>query len=348
MGVLSHHGAGAHARNVSHVATDWPALPYDEWKATLYALHRWTQIVGKIRLTHTPAVNHTWNSALQVTPRGLTTGLIPRDGEAFAIDFDLLEHQLAVTTSDARRATVPLRSMSVAQFYAEVMDLLGSVGIPDPRISATPNEVTPAIPFRKDIEVRPYDRGQVERFAAALLRVQIVFESFRARFVGKASPVQFFWGSFDLASARFSGRRSPPYAGGVPPHVHAHVMHEAYSHELIAAGFWLGNEGAPQAEFYSYAMPALDGLAQAHVGPRAAGWDSARGEFLLPYEVVRSSADPAATLMEFLESTYAAAAELGKWDRAVLEEGVACECEPVPATLRQPRIVTSRIGARTS
>ncbi len=316
--------------------TAWPPLVYDEWKDTLYPLHRWAQIIGKIRLASTPLVNHWWNSTLQVTPRGLSTGLIPMGDEAFQIDLDLVEHELRVVTSRGGRAALPLRSMSVADVYRELLDALAHVGVAAPRIDGVPNEVATAIPFRDDVEIRAYDREAVRRFAAALLRTHVVFERFRAGFLGKASPVQFFWGSFDLAAARFSGRRSPPYTGGVPPHVHPHVMHESYSHELISAGFWPGSDDVPRAEYYAYAMPALDGLAAARIEPAAASWDSARGEFLLPYDAVRTSADPEATLLSFLESTYAAAADLARWDRALLEASVECACEPVPLAMRRP------------
>ncbi len=319
----------------------WPLLTYEGWKDTLYALHRWTQILGKIRMANTPLVNHWWNSTLQVTPRGLTTGLIPTRAEAFQIDLDLIEHELTVVTSRGGRTALPLGRMSVAQFYRDLLDSLVRCGVPVPQIVGVPNEVAEAIPFRKDTQVRPYDRAAVQRFAAALLRTQMVFERFRAGFVGKASPVQFFWGGFDLASARFSGRRSPAYGGGIPPHVHPHVMHEAYSHELIAAGFWLGNDEMPRPEYYCYAMPAQDGLAAAHIEPDAATWDAARGEFLLPYDAVRASADPAASLLSFLESTYAAAADLAHWDRHLLEEGVECQCDPVPSAMRRPRRIAS-------
>lgn len=325
-------------RDLSPVITAgaWPPLPYDAWQGTLYALHRWTQILGKMRFASTPLLNHSWNSTLQVTARGLTTGLIPSGDGAFQIDLDLVGDELRIETSRGARALMSLGAMSVAQFYRELLGLLATVDVPAPRISEVPNEVATAIPFRKDVESRPYDRDAVRRFAAALVRTQIVFERFRAGFLGKASPVQFFWGSFDLASARFSGRRSPTYTGGVPPHVHPHVMHEAYSHQLIAAGFWPGNADAPQAEYYCYAMPAIEGLAAARIEPSAAGWDSARGEFLLPYEVVRTSTEPAATLLSFLESTYAAAADLARWDRALLEESPACACESIPEAMRRP------------
>ncbi len=322
-------------------ASAWPPLTYEGWKETLYGLHRWTQILGKIRMANTPLVNHWWNSTLQVTPRGLSTGLVPTGEEAFQIDLDLVEHELTVVTSRGGSATLPLGPTSVAQFYRGLLDALERVGVPALHIVGVPNEVAEAIPFRRDTAVRPYDREAVQRFAAALLRTQIVFERFRAGFVGKASPVQFFWGGFDLASARFSGRRSPAYGGGIPPNVHPHVMHEAYSHELIAAGFWLGTDDWPRPEYYSYAMPALEGLAAAHIQPDAAAWDQARGEFLLPYEAVRTSADPAATLLSFLESTYAAAADLGHWDRHLLEHGVECQCDPIPSAMRRPRLIVS-------
>ncbi len=315
----------------------WPPLPYEDWKDTLYAVHRWTQIVGKIRLANTPLVNHWWNSALQVTPRGLTTGLVPTGAEAFQIDLDFVGHELGVETSRGARSSMQLRSMSVAQFHKELLESLARVGVPDPGITGAPVEVATAIPFKKDVAVRPYDRDQVGRFAEALVRTQIVFERFRAGFLGKASPVQFFWGGCDLASARFSGRVSPAYAGGVPPHVDPHVMHEAYSHELYAAGFWPGSEDVRRAEYYVYAMPAIDRLPAAAIEPDAAAWDPARGEFLLPYESVRTSADPEAMLLSFLQSTYDAVADLGGWDRALLEERVACECDPVALAVRGRR-----------
>jgi hypothetical protein len=309
----------------------WPPLPYEAWRDTLHAVHMWTQIVGKIRLATTPLVNHWWNSSLAVTPRGLSTGTMPSGADAFQIDFDFVEHELTIVTSGQGRDVIPLRPVSVAQFYREVLDSLARLGIPNPQIVPVPNEVAVAVPFPDDVESRPYDREQARRFAATLLQTYVVFEQFRAGFFGKASPVQFFWGSFDLASARFSGRRAPAYAGGIPPNVDRHVMHEAYSHELIAAGFWPGSADVPRAEYYAYAMPALDGIATTTIRPDAAGWDSARGEFLLPYEAVRTSADPAATLLEFLQTTYDAAANLGRWDRVSLEEPVQCDCEPMPS-----------------
>ena len=317
-------------------ADPWPALEYDAWKDTLHAVHMWTQIVGKIRLAKTPVVNHWWNSALQVTPRGLSTGLVPSDGDAFQMDLDFVAHELTIVTSRGGAAAIPLRAMSVAEFYRTLLDSLDRLGVPDPKIVTTPNEVAVAVPFPEDLDVRPYDREYARRFATALLQTQIVFERFRAGFFGKASPVQFFWGSFDLAAARFSGRRAPAYAGGTPPNVNVHVMHEAYSHELISAGFWPGNADAPRAEYYAYAMPAIAELPAATIRPKTAGWDAARGEFLLPYDAVRTSTDPAWSLLDFLQSTYDAAADLAHWDRALLEDPVQCDCVQVPERMREP------------
>jgi len=317
----------------------WPPLRYEVSKDTLDLVHMWTQIVGKIRLALTPLVNHWWNSTLLVTPRGLTTGVVPSGGGAFAIDFDFVAHELSIVTSDGGNATMPLRSMSVAQFYREVLDSLARLGVPDPHIDLVPNEVAVAVRFPDDVEIRPYDRDLAHQFADTLLKTHIVFERFRAGFLGKASPVQFFWGSFDLAAARFSGKRAPAYAGGKPPHVDIHVMHEAYSHELISAGFWTGSDDVPEPEYYAYAMPPPAGLAGATIRPDAAGWNAERGEFVLPYEAVRTSADPAAALLDFLQSTYDAAANLGRWDRVLLEEPVRCDCDPIP--------VKGRRGPRT-
>ena len=308
----------------------WPALVYAELRDTVHAVHMWTQVVGKIRLAMTPLVNHWWNSTLMVTPRGLTTTLIPAGNEAFQIDFDFIDHELVIVTSRGGRRAIPLRPMSVAQFYRQVLENLAALGVPDPRIMPVPVEVALNVPFLDDVEVRPYDRDIVRQLLTALISAQLVFDRFRADFLGKASPVQFFWGGFDLASARFSGRRGPTYAGGSAPNVHIHVMHEAYSHELIAAGFWLGSEELPQAEFYSYAMPPPAGLSDATIRPDSAQWVAARGEFILPYEAVRTAKDPAASLMSFLESTYDVSADLGKWDRSLLEERPRCNCVSVP------------------
>jgi hypothetical protein len=312
----------------------WPPLEFAELKDTLYAVHRWTQVVGKIRLALTPLMNHWWNSTLYVTPRGLTTSMIPSGNDAFQIDFDFVDHELVIVTSRGGRTAIPLEAMSVADFYRRVLASLAQLGVPDPGILPVPVEVAIAIPFLDDRDVRPYDREKVQRIHTALMSTQFVFDAFRADFLGKASPVQFFWGGFDLASSRFSGRRGPAYAGGSAPNVHIHVMHEAYSHELIAAGFWLGSDDAPEPEFYSYAMPAPAGLADATVRPESGRWVATRGEFILPYEAVRTAADPAAALMSFLQSTYDAAADLGGWDRELLEERPQCNCDVLPAPSR--------------
>jgi hypothetical protein len=309
---------------------EWPPLAYGEWKDTLDAIHMWTQVIGKIRLVSTPLLNHWWNSTLAVTPRGLTTGTMPSGPDAFQIDLDFVDHELTIVTSRGGRIAFPLRSMSVAQFHRGVFDSLNRLGVAAPEISLVPAEVAVAVPFPEDLAVRPYDPEQARRFATILMRTNFVFERFRAGFLGKASPVQFFWGSFDLAAARFSGRRAPAYTGGKPPNVHVHVMHEAYSHELISAGFWPGSADIPRAEYYAYAMPALDRLSKAAIAPDAAAWNVERGEFLLPYEDVRTSPDPESALMAFLVSTYEAAADLARWDRALLEDRVACACDPVP------------------
>ena len=320
--------------STDHAVEAWPPLHYAEMKDTLYAVHRWTQVVGKIRLALTPLMNHWWNSTLFVTPRGLTTSMIPSGNEAFQIDFDFLDHQLVIVTSRGGRSAFPLLAMSVADFYRQMLASLAELGVPDPDILPVPVEVAVAIPFLDDLEVRPYERDTVRRIHTVLMRTQLVFDRFRADFLGKASPVQFFWGGFDLASSRFSGRRGPPYAGGSAPNVHIHVMHEAYSHELIAAGFWLGSDDAPEAEFYSYAMPAPAGLAEATIRPDSAKWVATRGEFILPYDALRTAADPAAALLSFLQSTYDAAADLGGWDRELLEERPQCNCDVLPALSR--------------
>ena len=319
----------------------WPALSYAASKETLGAIHMWTQIVGKIRLAMTPLMNHWWNSTLYVTPRGLTTSTIASGDGAFQIDFDFISDELVIVNSRGGRATVTLETTSVADFYRQVLDALRRLGVAVPPIQPLPNEVAEATRFNEDTRVRHYDRGQALGFHGVLLSSDIAFERFRAGFLGKASPVQFFWGSFDLAAARFSGRRAPAYAGGKPPHVHIHVMHESYSHELISAGFWPGNDDAPRPEYYAYAMPPPPGLADARIAPATARWVAERGEFILPYDAVRSAADPATALLDFLQSTYDAAADLAEWDRSLLEERVRCECDPLPAGFVARRVPVS-------
>jgi hypothetical protein len=295
----------------------WPALPEKAWRETRTTLHLWTQIVGKIRFALTPWQNHSWHVALYVTARGLTTSPIPADGRAFQIDFDFIEHALLIRASGGEHGRIALRPMSVAEFYNETMQALRALGI-DVTIDTMPNEVPDAVRFEQDTAHASYDADYAHRFWRSLASAHDVFAHFRTGFLGKASPVHFFWGSFDLAVTRFSGRRAPMHPGGVPNLPDA-VAREAYSHEVSSAGFWPGGGGYDEAAFYSYAYPPPQGFAEARVKPAAAFWSKELGEFLLPYEAVRSAADPDRAVMEFLQSTYDAAADLGKWDRANLE-----------------------------
>jgi len=294
----------------------WPALVYEEWKDTLATVHLWTQIVGKIRLRLTPLVNHWWNVTLYVTPRGLTTSAMPYgDGRWFSIDFNFLGHRLEIAGCDGELDGFALRPMSVAAFYEELMGGLHALGF-DVRINRKPNEIADAVPFDRDTTHASYDPTYVERFFRALLQADRLCKEFRASFLGKASPVHFFWGSFDLAVTRFSGRRAPPHPGGIP-NMPDSATREAYSHEEHSVGFWPGGPGA-EAAFYAYAYPEPPGFARAPVLPPGFWYDGLR-EFLLPYEATRTSTDPDATVLSFFNATYDAAADLAKWDRAALE-----------------------------
>ncbi len=296
----------------------WPELPTAAWKETRSTLHLWTQIVGKIRLAQTPWLNHSWHVALYVTPRGLTTSSIPYRDRAFQIDFDFIDHLLWVRTSDGNLRRLPLAPMPVAQFYAELFAALAEVGL-DVRITTTPCEIADPVPFEQDRTHAAYDRDYAGRFWRVLLSAHEVFAHFRTAFLGKASPVHFFWGSFDLAVTRFSGRPAPRHPGGVP-HLPDAVAQEAYSHEVSSAGFWPGGGGpVDYAAFYSYAYPAPPDFAGAVVRPTAAFFSRDLGEFILPYEALRTARNPKRALMEFLQTTYDAAADLGRWDRAGLE-----------------------------
>lgn len=294
----------------------WPSLRYEEWAGTCEALHRWTQIVGKLRLAQTPWVNHSWQTPLYVSSRGLTTGPIPHGARLLDVEFDFIEHVLRLR-SDAEIKSLPLRAMSVSDFHAQVMGALDAMELPI-SIVAVPNEMPDATPFAQDIVERPYDGGMAQQFWRVLLQTDRVFKHFRSGFLGKASPVHFFWGSFDLAVTRFSGRHAPLHPGGVP-HLPDAVAREAYSHEVSSAGFWPGNPGGQDAAFYSYAYPEPDGFRDSSVKPAAAFFDRTLGEFILPYAAMREANDPEGALMEFLASTYAAAADAAKWDRASLE-----------------------------
>jgi hypothetical protein len=296
----------------------WPALPYPAWQTTCETLHLWTQVIGKIRLRLTPWLNHSWHVPLYVTARGLSTSVIPYDGEDFEIRFDFIDHVLDIETSGAKRRRIRLVPQPVCDFYAAVMKALGDLGI-EVRITELPCEIPGAILFGADRAHASYDADAAHRFWRALLQADRVFKKFRAGFIGKASPVHFFWGSFDLAVTRFSGRRAPPFTGKVPG-LSTAVMVEAYSHEVSSAGFWPGGGGIDYPSFYSYAYPAPAGFKDSQVSPKGAFFSETLGEFLLPYDEVRTARDPEATLRSFLQSTYEAAADKAHWDRAGLEK----------------------------
>ncbi|MEO8605579.1 MAG: DUF5996 family protein [bacterium] len=296
----------------------WPSLPLDAWRETYATLHMWTQVVGKIRLAQMPWINHSWHVALYVTARGLTTSPMPHGTRTFQIDFDFVDHRLIIQADHGAVRSVELRPRSVADFYQAVMGALRELGMAV-HIDTLPNEVPDPIAFASDHVHAAYDAEYAQRLWRILLQTQRVFTEFRARFIGKCSPVHFFWGSFDLAVTRFSGRTAPPHPGGVP-HLPDPVAREAYSHEVSSCGFWPGSGPIAYPAFYSYAYPAPAGFGDAPVRPRpAAEYNSALGEFLLPYEAVRTAAKPDEVLLEFLQSTYEAAADLGRWDRAALE-----------------------------
>jgi hypothetical protein len=288
----------------------WPALPLAEWQDTYATLHMWLQIAGKIRTRLSPPVNHWWHSTLYVTARGLTTSPIPHGTRTFELTFDFLDQRLLVPVSDGAGASLALRPRSVASFYRELMDTLGSLGL-DVAISPQPQEVPDPIPFDQDELHSAYDPAAAARFWRVLVQVDRVFKQFRGRFFGKSSPVHFFWGAADLAVTRFSGRPAPPRADP--------VQREAYSHEVISAGFWPGQPGVSDAMVYAYAAPEPAGLREAPVEPAAASYDTGLGEFVLPYAEVRAAADPDRFLLGFLQSTYEAAADRAGWDRAALE-----------------------------
>jgi len=295
----------------------WPALPYDAWRETYATLHLWTQIVGKIRLSLTPWLNHSWHVALYVTARGLTTSPIAYGARAFQIDFDFIDQVLRIASSDGGRRQMKLRSQAVADFYSHLLRELEELNI-FVRINERPNEIPDAIPFTKDEIHAAYDPDYANRFFRLLMQADRVFKYFRTGFIGKASPVHFFWGSFDLAVTRFSGRRAPLHPGGVPNLSDA-VVREAYSHEVSSAGFWPGGGTVDFPAFYSYAYPAPSGFDRAPVKPDGAFFSQDLKEFIMPYDVVRSAEHPDATLLSFLQSTYDAAADAAGWDRAALE-----------------------------
>jgi len=290
----------------------WPELRWEDWSATAETLHMWTQIVGKVRLELSPMQAHWWNVPLYVSARGLSTSAMPYGADFLEIEFDFVNHQLLFRTSTGLSAYQPLRAQSVADFYTEFQKTLSDLGV-HVEIYATPVELAHPIPFAEDTEHCAYDPDAAHRFWRILIQTDQVFQKFSSRFVGKVSPVHFFWGSFDLAVTRFSGRPAPPREGADP------ITREAYSHEVISAGFWPGNGGYGKAAFYCYAAPSPASLDAAIVQPPQAFWDRNLGEFILPYEDLRTSASPDETLLSFLQTTYDAAADLAHWDRKALE-----------------------------
>ncbi len=295
----------------------WPELPTAAWRETYETLHLWTQIIGKIRLAREPWLNHSWHVVLYITPRGLTTSPIPDGSRTFQIELDFIDHALRISTSDGARRQFSLAGHSVASFYAAIIAALAQLGI-HVAINEMPNELPNPIRFSQDYQHVSYDPDAVRRFLQILENVDRVFKQFRTAFLGKASPVHFFWGSFDLAVTRFSGRRAPRHPGGVP-YLPDEVAAEAYSHEVSSAGFWPGSGAIDYPAFYSYAYPEPAGFRTMPVRPDAAFFSEALGEFILPYDAVRTAAQPDQALLEFLQSTYEAAANAAKWDREALE-----------------------------
>jgi hypothetical protein len=290
----------------------WPALPLEEWNDTRATLHMWTQIVGKVRLVQSPLVNHWWNVPLYLTPRGLTTSAIPYGDRYFEIEFDFIDHALIVRTSDGEIRSIALKPKSVAAFYAELLELLASLGLKI-QIYTIPSEIPDPIPFQDDQQHRSYDAEYANRFWRILVQSDRVFKEFRSRFIGKSSPVHFFWGSLDLAVTRFSGRRAPEREGADS------ITREAYSHEVISHGFWPGGGGVNAPAFYSYTSPEPEGLKYALVRPQQAFYKKEMSEFILMYDDVRQAPSPDQALLDFMQSTYEAGANLAKWDRAALE-----------------------------
>lgn len=290
----------------------WPALPLEEWKDTYATLHMWTQIVGKIRMVLSPKLNHYWHSTLYVTPRGLTTSAIPYGNREFSINFDFIDHNLVIPTSDGQTKVLPLAPRSVADFYEELMATLRGLEI-EARINAKPDEVTDPIPFAEDTVHASYEAEKANRFWRILMQIDRVFKEFRSDFIGKSSPVHFFWGSFDLAVTRFSGRRAPERPGA------DRITREAYSHEVISHGFWPGGGNIKSPAIYSYTAPAPEGLDKHPIRPGSAFYSQEMSEFLLMYDDIRQSDAPDDLLMEFCRSTYEAGANLGGWNREELE-----------------------------
>jgi hypothetical protein len=296
----------------SSILPDWPSLPFAEWESTCDTLHMWTQIVGKTRMELSPPQNHWWHVPLYVTPRGLTTSPIPSGKQTFDVEFDFVAHQVAIRTSAGQGRSIPLYPRSVADFYAEYMACLRSLGI-EVTINLKPCEFDDTTPFNEDRHHASYDQEYVERFRRILINADHVFKQFRSRFIGKCSPVHFFWGSFDLAVTRFSGRLAPQPEKTDP------VTREAYSHEVISCGFWPGDRRFKHPAFYAYAIPVPPGIDKESIRPDPASWDTQLGEFILKYEAIREVSAPGPAILDFCESTYEAGAKLAQWDRSALE-----------------------------
>ncbi len=310
----------AEPTRTTHDPEAWPALPLEAWEPACDTLHLWTQIVGKSRLALAPMQNHWWQVPLYVTARGLGTSPVPYGDGTFETEFDFLDHRLVVRASEGGEAILPLEPQTVAQFYSRYLDALRSLGVPARIRHPQPNEVLHPLPFDADTQHAAYDAAATHRFWRALIQADRLLKEFRGRFIGKCSPVHFWWGSFDLACTRFSGRPAPRHPGGIP-NLPDWATREAYSHECISAGWWPGNGGGPVREpaFYAYAYPEPAGCMQAEIHPAEASYHPVLHEWLLPYEAVRRSSSPDAMVLDFLQSTYAAAAGLGGWDRAALE-----------------------------
>jgi Family of unknown function (DUF5996) len=300
----------------SHEA-QWPQLPLEAWQDTCATLHLWTQIVGKIRMAQSAWCNHSWHVALYVTPRGLSTSVMPHGARSFQIDFDFADHRLRIDASHQASRSMPLEPQSVAAFYGRLMRILDELELPV-KIFPRPSEIADPIAFHQDEVHRAYDPEYANRFGRILVQVDRVFKQFRGRFIGKCSPVHFFWGAPDLAVTRFSGRPAPQHPGGIP-NLPDSITREAYSHEVSSCGFWPGGGPIAYPVFYAYAYPEPNGFSQARVSPGGAFYSPEMHEFVLPYECVRNAADPDQTLLAFLQSTYDAAASLGRWDRRALE-----------------------------
>ena len=302
---------------ISTQPTSWPVLNYESYHSTIETVHLWTQIIGKIRLRLTPWINHSWHVTLFVSSRGLTTGAIPYGNGSFQIEFDFINHLLNITSNDGKSEVVALRPRSVASFYNEVFDRLKQMGI-EVKIHGAPNEMEVAIPFAEDDRERVYDGEQINAYWKALVNIDHIFTIFRSRYTGKSSPSHFFWGAFDLAVTRFSGRKAPVHPGGAP-NMPDDVMQESYSHEVSSCGFWPGSEQFPEPCFYAYCYPTPDTFAGSKVQPDAAFYSEEMGEYFLKYQDVKNSNNPNKTLLEFIQSTYEAAANTGDWNRSELE-----------------------------